>query len=265
MTDDLQKDLTPKPGENIDPVELARRDQKKHLPRRFWKQAGVEETDGRFALALDGRRARTPAQNALAVPSRALAEALVAEWDAQGEFIDPAAMPLTRIVNSALDGVAREMSATLEEVVKYAGSDLLVYRAGDPESLVREQAAAWDPVLDWARETHGARFVLSDGVTFVAQPQASIEAVRRAFADVTGTGDAAALRLAALHVMTTLTGSALLALAVAQGFLDARAAWSAAHVDEDFQMRAWGEDAEAMARRERRWREMEAAARIVRS
>jgi len=261
---DLQKDLAPRPGEAIDPVELARRDQKKHLPKRFWKQAGVEEADGLYALALDGRRARTPAQTPLALPSRALAQALAAEWDAQGEFVDPSAMPLTRIVNSALDGVAREMAATLDDVVKYAGSDLLVYRAGDPASLVAEQAAAWDPVLDWARETHGARFVLSEGVTFVAQPDASIAAVRRGAEAVVGEASpGAALRLAGLHVMTTLTGSALLALAVAQGFLDGPSAWKAAHVDEDFQMRAWGADAEALARRERRWKEMEVAGKLL--
>lgn len=273
---DLSKDLAPAPGEALDPVELARRDQKKHLPRRFWKETAVVEEDGRFALALDGRRARTPGQNALRVPTRALAQALAAEWDAQSELLDPASMPLTRIVNSALDGVAREMEATLDEVVKYAGSDLLIYRAGDPESLVAEQAAAWDPVLAWAREAFGARFVLSQGVTFVAQPEASIAAVRAAkWAHVTGgtndfgaDGDvareAAALRLTGLHVMTTLTGSALLALAAARGVLTVETAWTAAHVDEDFQMRAWGQDAEAMARRERRWREMQAAAVVGR-
>ena len=263
--DDLIKALAPRPGEAVDPVELARRDLKKRLPRRFWKQTSVEEADGRFALTLDGRRARTPAKNPLAVPSRELAQALAAEWDAQGETIDPGEMPLTRIVNSALDGVAREMNATLDELVKYAGSDLLVYRAGDPASLVAEQAAAWDPVLDWARARHGVRFVLSEGVTFVTQPEASIAAMRGAFQAVVGpdADDSAALRLAGLHVMTTLTGSPLLALAVAEGFLDAQAAWKAAHVDEDFQIRAWGQDADAMARRERRWKEMEAAARVV--
>jgi len=271
---DFSKDLAPAPGEAIDPVELARSDQKKHLPRRFWKETGVVEEDGRFALSLDGRRAKTPAKNVLAVPSRALAEAVAAEWDAQTQTLDPAAMPLTRIINSALDGVAREMEATLDEVVKYAGSDLLVYRAGEPESLVAEQAAAWDPVLAWARDAFGARFMLSQGVTFVAQPDASIAAVRAAaLGYVSGRSsafgapgsvahEAAALRLAALHVMTTLTGSALLALAVARGSLDAKAAWAAAHVDEDFQIRAWGQDAEAMARRERRWLEMQAAATV---
>ncbi len=262
---DLQKALAPRPGEAIDPIELARRDLKKHLPRRFWKQTGVDEADGRFALTLDGRRARTPGKNALAVPTRALADVLVAEWDGVGEFIDPGVMPLTRIVNSALDGVAGEMAATLDDLAKYAGSDFLVYRAGDPASLVAEQAAAWDPVLDWARERYGVRFVLSEGVMFVTQPEASLAAVRRAVEVVVGpdADDAAALRLAGLHVITTLTGSPLLALALAEGFLDTAAAWKAAHVDEDFQIRAWGQDEEATVRRERRWREMEAAARVV--
>lgn len=262
---DLQRDLLPGPGEKLDPAELARRDQKKHLPRRFWKETGVAQENGRFALTLDGRRAKTPAKNDLAVPDRALADALAAEWDAQGELIDPSAMPLTRIVNSALDGVARDMSATLDEVAKYAGSDLLFYRAGDPASLVAEQAAAWDPVLDWARERHGARFVLSEGITFATQPEASLAAVRGALETAVGEDASAPLRLAALHVMTTLTGSALLALAVAEGFLDAASAWAAAHVDEDFQMRAWGQDADAMARRERRWLEMQAAATLLRA
>src|SRR5690606_28203408 len=113
---------------------------------------------------------------------------------------DPATMPLTRIVNSALDGVARELAATLDEVVKYAGSDLLVYRAGEPASLVAEQAAAWNPVLEWLRDRHGARFLLSEGVTFVTQPEASMSAMRRAFEAVIGleADDAAALRLAGL-------------------------------------------------------------------
>lgn len=262
---DLQRDLLPGPGEKLDPAELARRDQKKHLPRRFWKETGVAQDGARFALTLDGRRAKTPAKNDLAVPDRALAQALAAEWDAQGELIDPSAMPLTRIVNSALDGVARDMSATLDEVAKYAGSDLLFYRAGDPASLVAEQAAAWDSVLDWARERHGARFVLSEGITFATQPEASLAAVRRALDTAVGKDASAPLRLAGLHVMTTLTGSALLALAVAEGFLDAAGAWTAAHVDEDFQMRAWGQDADAMARRERRWLEMEAAGTLMRA
>ncbi len=260
---DLSEALIPSAGEKIDPHELARRDLKKALPRRFYKEASVAEEDGRFALALDGRRARTPARNMLAVPSRDLADRIALEWGAQTDVIDPATMPLTRIVNSALDGVAREMEAVADEVVKYAGSDLLCYRASDPRSLIAEQAAAWDPVLAWVRERHGARFMLAEGVMFVEQTQAASEAVRKAVASSVGESDAAPLRLAALHVITTLTGSALLALAVAQGFLNLEDAWKAAHVDEDFQIRNWGEDFEAAARRERRWAEMQAAGALL--
>ncbi|MDB5570309.1 MAG: ATPase [Hyphomicrobiales bacterium] len=267
MTDkepiDLSEALIPSAGEKIDPHELARRDLKKALPKRFYKQAAVAEDNGRFALTLDGRRARTPARHELAVPSRALAERIAAEWAAQADVIDPAAMPVTRIVNSALDGVSREMEAVAAEIVKYAGSDLLCYRAGDPRSLVAEQADAWDPVLAWMRERHGAFFILAEGVMFVEQGDAAMAAVRKAVAQSVGEGDAAPLRLAALNVITTLTGSALLALAFAQGFLSAEETWKAAHVDEDFQIRNWGEDFEAAARRERRWAEMQAAAAVL--
>jgi chaperone required for assembly of F1-ATPase len=265
MTDDFSKDMLPRPGEAVDPRELARRDLQKHLPKRFYAQAAPERDGALFALALDGRRARTPARNPIAVPAQPLAEALAQEWNAQGEFIDPARMPLTRIVHSALDGVAREMEAVAADAAKYAASDLLCYRAGEPASLVAAQAAAWDPVLDWMRQTYGARFVLAEGVVFAQQNEEAIAAARRALDGLVFRQDgdaAAALRLAALHVMTTLTGSLLLGLAVAARFMEAQAAWTAAHVDEDFQMRAWGEDAEALARRARRWEEMRAAALV---
>lgn len=262
MTEDLSKALLPAPGEKIDPHELARRDQKKHLPRRFYKETGVEADGDLFALTLDGRRARTPAKNALAVASEPVAQALAAEWAAQGELIDPAEMPLTRLVNAAIDGVAREMDAVRDEVVKYAGSDLLCYRAGEPESLVRDQSAAWDPPLDWMRQRWGARFILAEGIVFAAQTEPALERVRAAVDAAIGDGPDAPLRLAGLNVMTTLTGSAILALAVAHGAMTPAQAWSAAHVDEDFQIRAWGTDEEAEARRARRWLDMQAAAMV---
>jgi chaperone required for assembly of F1-ATPase len=145
-----------------------------------------------------------------------------------------------------------------DEVVKYAGSDLVCYRAAEPEGLVQTQALLWDPVLDFARADLGARLVLAEGVMFVDQPDHAIAAVRRAVEEVDG-----AIALACLHVMTTLTGSALIALAVARGAMSAEAAWAATHADEDFQMRIWGADSEALARRERRWAEMKAAADLL--
>jgi chaperone required for assembly of F1-ATPase len=248
----------------VDPVALARRDLQKALPRRFYAEARAEARDEGFVLLLDGRPARTPAKNLLAVPTFGLCEALASEWARQAEIVDPADMPLTRIVNSAIDGVARDISATAEEIIKYAGSDLVCYRAGEPQALIAAQSAAWDPYLAFARDRLGARFVCAEGIMFIDQPEPAKIAIREALARLLAPAPEAALRAAALHVMTTLTGSVLMALAIAHGVAEPGAVWTAAHVDEDFQMRFWGSDDEALERRARRWREMEAAAAVWR-
>lgn len=245
-----------------DPVKAAR-DPARPLPKRFYKEASVGETEKGFRVLLDGRPVNTPARRQIVVPSRPLAEALAAEWAGQGEKIDPATMPLTRLVNSALDGVAGQMAEVEAELVKYAGSDMLCYRAGEPESLAAAQRAAWDPLVAFARDKLGARLALAEGVMFAAQPEESVEALARAVRAYVGEGEAAPLRLAALHVMTTLTGSLILALAKALKEIDLATAWGAAHIDEDFQMRAWGADAEALSRREARFAEMTAAAFVA--
>jgi len=247
------------PESERDPVKAAR-DPARPLPKRFYKEATVGEAEGGFSVLLDGRPVNTPARRRVVVPSRELAEALAAEWAGQGEKIDPATMPLTRLVNTALDGVAAQMAEVETELVNYAGSDLICYRAGEPESLAAAQRAAWDPLLAFARDKLGARLTLAEGVMFAAQPEESIEALARAVRRQVGEGPGAPLRLAALHVMTTLTGSLILALSKSLNQIDLAAAWAAAHVDEDFQMRTWGEDAEALARRESRFKEMAAAA-----
>jgi chaperone required for assembly of F1-ATPase len=253
-----------KPAGAADPIAMARRDLKKALPGRFYKEVTVQQRDGTFVLLLDGRAAKSPGKNYLALPCLAAARALADEWSAQGETIDPAAMPLTRIVNSAIDGVACRLDATVDEIARYAGADLVCYRAAGPRTLTEAQAAAWDPVLAFAREKLGAHFICTEGVVFVEQPEPVRVrgAVKEAVKQIANSGPAAPFALAALHVMTTLTGSVLLALAVAHGKLTSIEAWVAAHVDEDFEMRAWGEDAEASRRRARQWREMEAAARL---
>jgi chaperone required for assembly of F1-ATPase len=251
---------SPRLAEAAGPVALAKRDLKKALPRRFYAEVRAEQRDGAFVLLLDGRLAKTPGRNPIALPALAATRALADEWSAQGETIDPAAMPLTRIVNAAIDGVAHRLAATVDEIEEYAGADLVCYRAALPMTLVEAQAAAWDPIVAFAREKLGAPFICTEGVVFAEQPEPARVAVKEAIKRIANSGPATPFALAALHVMTTLTGSVLLALAVAHGVLTRDEAWTAAHVDEDFEMRAWGEDSEALRRRARQWREMEAAA-----
>ncbi len=239
------------------PMESARRGARPELPHRFYKKAAAGPYEGGFALFLDERMVKTPARRPLAVASRAVAEALAAEWDGQGERVDPATMPFTRIINAAIDRVAGEMAAVRAEVVKYAGSDLICYRAEGPKPLVDAQETAWGPLVAWAREELGARLKLAAGVMHVKQDEAALSAIERAVAPLDP------LALAALDTVTTLTGSAVIALAVHRGRLTAAEAWSAAHVDEDWQMSQWGKDEAAMLRRAARWREMEAAALIL--
>jgi len=252
------KDWFPSANERP-PMRPAEAGMKPHLPRRFYKRAGIEERDGQFVLVLDGRPARTPSRKALAVPTRGLGEALAAEWDAQGGEIDPSTMPITRIVNSTIDGVEPRLTEVIDDLVRYSGSDLVCYRATDPERLAKAQDEAWRTVLEWAQETYGARFFLAHGVMHVEQPPTTVAAIRRAIEQVKSP-----FAIAALHVMTTLSGSVLLALAHAQGHLDVDAAWNAAHVDEIFQEGLWGQDDEAMERRRRRKADFSAASKVYR-
>jgi chaperone required for assembly of F1-ATPase len=240
-----------------DPIAAARRGMRpSSLPRRFYRQAGVEDREGGFLVVLDGRPVRTPARRALAAPSRALAAALAAEWDAQADIIDPATMPLTRLASAIIDGVAAAPALVAAEIEKYLGSDLLFYRAAEPQALVERQARRWDLVLAWAREALGARFVLAQGIVHAAQPPAALATVRAVI-------PSDPWRLGALHAITTLTGSALLALALAHGQLTVDEAWDAAHVDEDWNMEQWGRDAIALERRAARFAETQAAATVL--
>ena len=227
------------------------------LPKRFYKVASAVEHERGFAVTLDGRPVLTPAKARLVVPASALASAIAAEWNAQGQRIDPASMPLTRLANTTLDAVAGSLPAVAADIVAFAGNDLLCYRADAPAELVAQQAAAWDGILAWAAEDLGARFIATIGIRHVEQPRAATEAIARAISSFD------AWQLAPVHVLTTLTGSALLALGVARGRSTVEAAWTAAHVDEDWQVAHWGEDAEATVRRQHRSTEMAAAARFL--
>jgi chaperone required for assembly of F1-ATPase len=240
----------------VDPIRAARAHMRQAVVKRFYANVEVREVEGgRQALTLDGRAARTPGRNALSATSRALMLKVAAEWERQRATLDPADMPLTRLINAAIDGVARTMAETRAEILRYAGSDLLCYRAEEPETLVERQANAFDSTLRWAAETLSAPLTPAVGVVHVQQPPRSIEALRRALEAFDNPA-----ALAGLSAMTNLTGSALLALATAHGFLTAEEAWRAAHVDEDFQSEFWGVDEEAKVRREARGREFDAAA-----
>jgi chaperone required for assembly of F1-ATPase len=240
----------------LDPMQAARRGMRPDLRKRFYEAAAVAEKDGAFAVTLDGKEVRTPARRSLAAPKRALAQTLAAEWDAQRGLIDPAAMPLTRLANSIIDGVADQPQPVADEIVRYITSDLLLYRAEQPQRLVEKQAQAWDPILAWAADAFGARFILVQGVVFAAQPKEAIAKVRAALP-----GDV--WRLGAMHAATTLTGSGLLALALAHDAVTMEEAWRTAHVDEDWQIAQWGEDALARQRQDFRLAEFAAAAKVL--
>lgn len=240
----------------LDSNESARVSARPALRKRFYKSAGVAETQDGYAVTLDGKPVRTPAKKPLAAPQRAVAESLAAEWEAQAEVIDPAAMPLTRLANSIIDGVAERTDEVAADIAKYFATDLLLYRAEHPDGLVARQTEHWDPVLGWLADEFGARFILAGGVMHVDQPQASLDASRAQL-------PFDPWALGAMHVATTLMGSAMLALALAKGQIDVPQAWTAAHVDEDWNLDLWGRDEAVIARRAARLKELEAAAKVL--
>lgn len=207
--------------------------------KRFWKEAGVSELEGGFGVHLDGKPVKTPAKAPLVVPTRAMAEAIAAEWDAQEGKINPASMPVTRAANSAIDKVRRQRAEVAALIAAYGETDLLCYRAEKPAALIARQAEGWDALLDWAHATHGARLHVTQGVLPIAQPEPSVAALA---AQVEALDE---WELAALHDLVSITGSLVLGLAVVQGRLDAAAAWDLSRIDEDWQIAEWGDDEEA--------------------
>jgi chaperone required for assembly of F1-ATPase len=240
----------------LDPQEAVRQAARTPQRKRFYKEAGVAEAEGGFAITLDGKPIRTPSSRHVVIPSRKLADAVAAEWAAQEETIKPLTMPLTRIANSVVEGVVDRVDLVTDDLAKYFQSDLLFYRAGHPKGLVAREAAHWDPVLFWAAETLGAHFILSEGIVHVKQPDEAIQAACAALPQDPWS-------VAALHVITTLTGSALLALALFHGVRDADQIWAAAYVDENWNADKWGVDDEAVARRAARLRDFEAAVEVL--
>ena len=242
----------------LDPQEAVRRASRGSQRKRFYTSAGVVETPKGFAITLDGKPVRTPSRRRLAVPAREIADSIVAEWDAQKEVIDSTTMPVTRLANTVIDAVSDRVETVADDIAKYFHSDMLCYRAGHPEALVAREAELWDPVLFWAAEALGAHFILTEGIMHVRQPDQAVAAARAAL-------PADPWSIAALHMVTTLTGSALLALALLRGALDEDQVWAAAHVDEDWNIEKWGVDEEVAARRLARYLDFRAAAGVLRA
>lgn len=224
--------------------------------RRFYKTVSVAGQGAPYAVKLDDRPLRTPLKRPLELPSRALAEAVASEWGIQPEKIDPNTMPLTKLANTALDRVATDRERIIGEIVDFAGSDLVCYRAEKPQGLVERQAKAWQPVLDWARSAFATEFQVTEGVVHIAQPATSLGATRDYLSGKSSWA------LVALHNMTTLTGSALIAAMACENAIPASDAWEAAHVDEDWQIEQWGWDEEVRHRRNHRKREFDICLRF---
>jgi chaperone required for assembly of F1-ATPase len=217
--------------------------------KRFWNsaEAAPDDRDAGWRVLLDGKPMRLPGGTPLLVERRALAEAIADEWRVAGGEIGGEMsyrdVPLTRLAGTAQERIAPDAEPVILEISRYGESDLLCYRAEMPEALVRRQAAAWDPWLDWAAETLGARLLVTNGIVHVAQEPAAMAVLARAVARYDAAG------LAALGVLVPSLGSLVLGLAVARGALAAEDAYAASAIDETFQAELWGEDAEAAARR----------------
>ncbi|RKF12869.1 ATPase [Roseovarius spongiae] len=207
--------------------------------RRFWTRAEVARAKGGHTIELDGRPVRTPLKSALIVPTRAMAEAIAAEWDAQEEVIAPLSMPVTRSANSAIDKVAPQRAAVADMLADYGDADLLCYRAAAPAELVAQQAAAWDPLLDWADSELGARLGPRTGVMHEPQDPAALRKLR---AEVHALDDFA---LTALHDLVSLSGSLVIGIAAMRDAQDIKTLWEISRLDENWQISIWGEDEEA--------------------
>jgi chaperone required for assembly of F1-ATPase len=225
--------------------------------RRIYKTVSVEPHGTGYAVALDNKLVITPQRRVLAVPIRALAEAIAAEWRAQGAVLDPLSMPLTRLAGSAHDLVAPNRAEIVARTADFGATDLLCYRATTPADLAARQAQSWQPWVDWAAERHGARLTVTEGVIAVEQSEAARAALARA---VEGYDD---LRLAGLAAATAALGSLVLALALAEGRLDAEAAWALSLLDEIHQVEHWGEVGEAAKARAALKADIEAAGRLL--
>jgi chaperone required for assembly of F1-ATPase len=224
------------------------------LPKRFYKSVAVT---GQLGIALDGRNVKTPLRAPLVLPTRSLADAVATEWDAQVDVINPHAMPLTKLANTAIDRAPTEKSKITSEILEFAGSDMVCYRAERPAGLVLRQTTHWDPIIAWAKADLKVDFATVSTITHRRQPSAALQTLEVHIKSLDP------FSFVAVHNLSTLTGSALLAAMAAAGKIPADSAWLAANVDEDWQIETWGEDDEASARRAGRFKEFSACVAFV--
>jgi chaperone required for assembly of F1-ATPase len=225
--------------------------------KRFYKDVTVAEGEGGFRVLLDGRAVKTPAKNELLLPTRALAEAVAQEWREQGEEIVPAIMPMLKLANTAIDGVAANRAAVIAAILRFGENDHLCYRAIQPADLAARQAEAWDPVLAWAQKRFGVQFIVVRGHTHADQSPQTLAALRAVLEKQDE------FTLAGLHVIASIAGSLVLALALLAGECSAARVFALSRIDEDYQADKWGRDREAEARAAGLSREIQNAARFI--
>ncbi|MGF7157901.1 ATP12 family chaperone protein [Bartonella heixiaziensis] len=239
-------------------IQKAQNLSRQSLPKRFYKEVKIACEEGGFSLLLDGYPVKTPARRPFLVPKEACAVLVAQEFESQKQVIDPVKMPITRLVNTVIDGVADDMQVIFEDLLRFVACDMIFYRAQTPKELMQRQCEQWDPLLDWAEEKLDARFHLTEGLMHIEQPWEAIQAVSHYLRKVESP-----YILAALHMMTTLTGSALIALAFTAGKINSDRAWDIAHLDENWMTEQWGIDEEAMAHRTHKKAEFNAATVII--
>ncbi|MDE0588481.1 ATPase [Halocynthiibacter sp. C4] len=224
--------------------------------KRFWQNADIETCEGGYRVLLDSRKLRTPFKAELVVPSKPMAEAIAAEWQAQEEKVDPSTMPVTRAANSAIDKVIPQFDDVAAMLAEYGGTDLLCYRAPSPKELAQKQAEVWDPYLDWARQEFDAPLNTGAGVMHVAQSEKSTANLSRVVFEMSP------FELVGFHDLVTISGSLVLGLAATQNLRPVSEIWAAARVDEDWQEAQWGVDDEAAANAAAKRESFEAAHRF---
>jgi chaperone required for assembly of F1-ATPase len=227
--------------------------------KRFYKDVSVAPVEGGFSVLLDGKPVKTPARHALTLPTQTLAAAIAAEWREQGTEIIVTTMPLLRLPNTVIDGIAANREQVIGAVLRFGENDLLCYRAHQPPELLVRQRAGWDPWLDWARQKHGAYMTVAEGLTHVDQTPEALAALRRPLEALD------AFTLGGLHVIASITGSTVLALAVAAGEISGAQAFELSRIDEIYQAEKWGQDGEAAKRATALAHELDKAVELIAS